>query len=178
MQVAESPLDVAQAPAGEKGCAPLCHTCTAHARPPHSTPPEGPPCQSHHQALCLSPQPCDLYPAGRAPSQSHAGDAGDVVSGRSSLEEQAAGQLAAEPPQSSRQEGREQEQQHMVWMDDDNSVDALPWDMGSWSGDSGEASPSEPPPPKQQLGEPVGQEVLMTALNRRVSTRGGAGRPR
>ncbi len=62
----------------------------------------------------------------------------------------------------------------MVWMDDDGSINALPWDMGSWSVGSGEPSPSGSgvTGAPEALGEPVGQDVLITALNRRVS-RGG-----
>jgi hypothetical protein len=66
----------------------------------------------------------------------------------------------------------------MVWYDDDNSIDALPWDMGSWSAGSGEPSPSGAgapgAPQAQEAGEPVGQDVLITALNRRVSWSVGA----
>lgn len=86
---------------------------------------------------------------------------------------------SAEPAQQQQPEAAQpaqQEQQHMVWMDDDGSIDALPWDMGSWdSGPSGEPSPHGAQP-ETAAGEPVGQDVLMTALNRRVSA-GGVQQP-
>lgn len=52
----------------------------------------------------------------------------------------------------------------MVWMDDDGGIDALPWDMGSWGSEG--ASPRGVGP--AAAGEPVGQDVIITALNRRV----------
>ena len=77
------------------------------------------------------------------------------------------------------QQQAEQEQHHMVWMDDDGSIDALPWDIGSWSVGSKDGSPAGAAEAGQggttagangaaSPGEPVGQEVLITALNRRV----------
>lgn len=168
MQQSESPVNGAPlAPAGGllRGC---CCSCKSPCCPSLKFAPAKAVACAVKASICN----CPLFAA----------DAGQRPSRLGTQQESASAQLAeAAPPEHQPQPPQQQqpEQQHMVWMDDDGSVDALPWDVGSWDVNSGEVSPaggaagggSVPPPPAQAAspGEPVGQDVLISALNRRVS---------